>query len=170
MTIISGKRTVKKWTGNISLPAPFFGAVLFTAVFLFPSQIDSLAEVVSSQQTTSVSEKTNQPALSSVKTAVSKKPRMWTKLGRGLKNIITSPLEIQKNMVREGMKADPDFFAPIYGVFYGFMKGTGLMVGRVVSGAVDVLTFPINFPKNWRPLLPIDSFSFEETRESLETA
>ena len=57
-------------------------------------------------------------------------------LGRGLLNVVTSPVDILVNTVNE-TKAGP----PLVGTLTGLGKGLGCGVLRLGSGAVDVVTF-----------------------------
>ncbi|MBI4387504.1 MAG: hypothetical protein HY582_00470 [Candidatus Omnitrophica bacterium] len=91
-----------------------------------------------------------------------------SKLRRGVRNIVTGPLEVQNHMLREAGKANPDWLAPVYGGLYGSMKGAGVGAGRMISGFVDFLTFPVDLPTKWRSLIPIERFNFDAP-ESLET-
>ncbi len=88
------------------------------------------------------------------------------KLKRGATNILVSPAEIAKSMINETANASMDYGAPLYGFFYGIPKGVGYGAARLASGALDLVTFPLNIPKN-RSLLPMDPFSFGETKESV---
>lgn len=95
----------------------------------------------------------------------------WTKLSRGFSNIFLSPLEIPKYMIKESTEAEPDFAAPIYGVFYGIPEGAGWTGARLFSGLVDVLTFPAEHPKRgWGAVIPIKRFNVEDTREDLASS
>ena len=57
-------------------------------------------------------------------------------LGRGLLNVVTSPVDILVNTVNE-TKSGP----PMVGTLTGLGKGLGCGVLRLGSGAVDVVTF-----------------------------
>ena len=57
-------------------------------------------------------------------------------LGRGLLNVVTSPVDLLVNTVNE-TKAGP----PFVGTLTGLGKGLGCGVLRLGSGAVDVVTF-----------------------------
>lgn len=71
----------------------------------------------------------------------------WDKVGRGIANIVTSPYEI----IRQGMIDFEDHGG--IGVFSGSIRGVFCMVGRIVVGAYEVVTFPIPVPSNFRPIL-----------------
>jgi len=57
-------------------------------------------------------------------------------IGRGLLNVLTSPVDIVVNIVNE-TKAGP----PFVGTLTGLGKGVGCGILRLGSGAVDVVTF-----------------------------
>ena len=60
-----------------------------------------------------------------------------TKFGRGLSNVVTSPLEIPCGIAAD-MSAQPDV-----GFFTGFGKGTVFMLRRILVGVCEVGTFMI---------------------------
>ena len=77
------------------------------------------------------------------------------KLSRGLTNIITSPLEY---VTQTSMLASK-YNAPIAG-FGGFMRGTLFMLGRIIGGAIETVTFLVPvpwsdapFPDNYEALM-----------------
>jgi putative exosortase-associated protein (TIGR04073 family) len=70
------------------------------------------------------------------------------KLGRGLSNVITSPLEIPRGMGHAGEKNG--FFA---GVTTGLLKGTANFVKRALVGAFEVATFPVPVPEDYAPII-----------------
>ena len=77
------------------------------------------------------------------------------KLNRGLVNIITSPIEIAKQVDlswKEGAKTDKNAGAS---VFSGFFKGLGFTVMRMGSGIWDVVSFPFKTPgkTNYEPMM-----------------
>jgi len=80
------------------------------------------------------------------------------KLGRGACNVVTCPLEIFEQMKRVNNSEGP--FASIT---YGLLKGIGMTGVRAVVGVYEIATFPIPFPKNYRPILKDPEFFFEET-------
>jgi putative exosortase-associated protein (TIGR04073 family) len=57
-------------------------------------------------------------------------------IGRGLLNVLTSPVDVVVNIVNE-TKAGP----PFVGTLTGLGKGVGCGVLRLGSGAVDIVTF-----------------------------
>lgn len=74
------------------------------------------------------------------------------KLSRGIVNIVTSPLEyyVQYNLSAEGNN-------PLVGLLGGVFYGTGFTVARIISGAYDIVTFPIPLPKGYEPLMKPDT-------------
>ncbi|MFA5146346.1 MAG: exosortase system-associated protein, TIGR04073 family [Candidatus Omnitrophota bacterium] len=79
------------------------------------------------------------------------------KLGRGVANIGTAPIEVVEQIKRVN-----DTDGPIAGVTYGVLKGVFMTGVRVLVGAYEVVTFPIPFPKNYGPILRDPEFFFED--------
>ena len=89
----------------------------------------------------------------------SEMPLEWfSKLGRGLKNIVYSPLEIPFNAINQGNLAssaeivkDRDFTGRtrwgyfMRGAFAGTLTGIAWMAARIVTGTIEVVTFPFEF-------------------------
>ena len=71
-----------------------------------------------------------------------------TKLGRGLENIVTSPVEFLTQFIVAG-----DENGPVTTFVKGTVYGTGAMVGRILGGATEVVTFPIPLPRHYDPLM-----------------
>ncbi len=74
----------------------------------------------------------------------------FNKFGRGMTNIVTSPAEIllqMMNLSQEGYENDH-----VTAFFGGFLKGTVYMVGRIVTGAYEVVTFPFPIPAKYEPV------------------
>lgn len=72
----------------------------------------------------------------------------FTKLGRGIFNLATFPLELVVQPVRVG-KVDGKVAAALPA---GLFQGTYFMVGRLFSSLYDVVTFPIPRPREYAPL------------------
>ncbi|MFH1395442.1 MAG: exosortase system-associated protein, TIGR04073 family [Candidatus Omnitrophota bacterium] len=70
------------------------------------------------------------------------------KLGRGISNILTSPLELPKGM--GDVNNSDGIFA---GMTWGLLKGTFNIVKRGVVGVYEVISFPIPLPKDYEPIL-----------------
>ena len=75
-----------------------------------------------------------------------------TKLGRGLTNIVFSPFEYFTNIQKAG-----DRRGLASGIFEGFLAGTYYMVGRILTGAYDVVTFPIPAPEGYEAVMKPDT-------------
>lgn len=71
-----------------------------------------------------------------------------TKLGRGIVNVLTGWVEIPKNIATEWRRTDP-----FSGFVVGTIKGIGWTIGRTISGAYDIITFPVPVPKEYKPLM-----------------
>ncbi len=71
-----------------------------------------------------------------------------TKLGRGISNILTAPLQyvIQTSRLNE----DHDAVTALLG---GLVNGTGFMLWRMGVGVYEVVTFPVPVPSNYGPVL-----------------
>ena len=76
-------------------------------------------------------------------------PRQITKLGRGVANVISSPLEIGKQITKEWRSADSKQLA----FFGGLFKGLGYTFKRLGSGLVDIVTFPIKLKDDYEPIM-----------------
>jgi putative exosortase-associated protein (TIGR04073 family) len=71
--------------------------------------------------------------------------RVSRKLGRGMTNIVTAPIEIPNQAVN--MSAESDAPAEqLAGYFGGFITGFAYGTGRVVSGMYDIVTSPFGGP------------------------
>ena len=76
-------------------------------------------------------------------------PAAWAqdpihKAGRGVVNVLTSWIELPKN-IHLGTQEDN----PVLGAAWGLVRGTGLTVTRLAVGAYEVVTFPLPYPKNF---------------------
>ena len=71
-----------------------------------------------------------------------------TKLGRGLCNMVTFPLEFPEQISRTN-RSDGPFAACTVGV----LKGLGWMVGRACIGVYEAATFMFPVPKDYQPIL-----------------
>jgi putative exosortase-associated protein (TIGR04073 family) len=70
---------------------------------------------------------------------------IW-KFGRGVTNVVLSPMEIVTNGYLEGTRAHLDggtLGDEVNGVFTGGVTGIGFMAARIGVGVFDVFTFPI---------------------------
>lgn len=75
----------------------------------------------------------------SMSTAAFALPSPVEKLKGGFGSVISSPLEIKDHTASE-LKAS--HYHP-FALVGGFFKGTAYMIKKAVSGAVDIVTFPI---------------------------
>ena len=75
------------------------------------------------------------------------------KLGRGIANIISSPLEIGKSYSEISQER-----GIIAGSTWGLLKGAQNFIVRSVTGVYEVLTFPIPQPEDYEPLLTDPEF------------
>ena len=82
---------------------------------------------------------------------------MLKKLGRGIANVFTCPLEVAKGVGDANYESGP-VAAMTYGLISGFYK-TGV---RFVVGAYEIVSFPIPFPKNYEPILDDPEFFLSE--------
>jgi len=81
-----------------------------------------------------------------------------TKLGRGLCNIVTFPLEIPEQISRVN-RSDGPFAASTVGV----LKGLGWAVGRACVGVFEAATFIFPAPKNYEPILKDPEYFLESS-------
>jgi putative exosortase-associated protein (TIGR04073 family) len=79
------------------------------------------------------------------------------KLGRGIANMGTCPLELLKGM--EAAKQENGWFAA---VTWGILQGTFNTAKRLVVGAYEVITFPIPLPEDYKPILTDPEFMWDE--------
>lgn len=78
------------------------------------------------------------------------------KLGRGVANVITCPFEIPNQISRINNSDGP------YAAFtYGVVKGLVMFVYRGVIGVYETISFPVPFPKCYKPMLTEPEFFFE---------
>jgi putative exosortase-associated protein (TIGR04073 family) len=71
-----------------------------------------------------------------------------TKLGRGLCNVATFPLELAAQPVKT-KESD----GPLAGLTVGVVKGIQMTVVRAAVGVFEVATFMIPCPKDYQPIL-----------------
>lgn len=81
-----------------------------------------------------------------------------TKLGRGLANILTSPLEVPEQISRTNNSDGP--FA---GYTVGVLKGFGWALGRACVGAYEAVTFALPFPQGYKPILKDPEYFLENS-------
>lgn len=82
---------------------------------------------------------------------------MLKKLGRGMANVLTCPVEIFYRIGEANAES-----GPIAGITWGLLNGFYRMGTRGLVGAYEVVTFPIPFPRNYKPIIDDPEFFFEE--------
>ena len=78
---------------------------------------------------------------------------MWHKLKRGFVNVLTSPVEIPKQLKRELTASGNHPAEKITTAFGGTIKGLVWFAGRLGSGIYDVVTFNLAIPEYYDPLM-----------------
>jgi putative exosortase-associated protein (TIGR04073 family) len=81
-----------------------------------------------------------------------------TKLGRGLCNMVTFPLEIPEQISRVN-NSDGPFAASTVGV----LKGLGWAIGRACVGVYEAATFMSPGTKNYEPVLKDPEYFLESS-------
>lgn len=81
-----------------------------------------------------------------------------TKLGRGLCNMVTFPLEVPEQMSRVN-NSDGAFAASTVGL----LKGVGWAIGRACVGIFETATFMFPIPKNYEPMLKDPEYFLENS-------
>ena len=79
------------------------------------------------------------------------------KLGRGICNVATCPLELLKQP-SDVSNAD----GPMAGLTYGILKGAAMVGVRALVGVYEIATFPIPVPQDYKPILTNPEFFLEE--------
>ena len=78
------------------------------------------------------------------------------KLGRGLANIATFPLELPNRIGQTHERAG------LYeAMTYGFLEGIGMMVFRAAMGVYETATFLIPVPEGYEPVMKDPEFFYE---------
>ncbi|MBI2875744.1 MAG: exosortase system-associated protein, TIGR04073 family [Candidatus Tectomicrobia bacterium] len=77
------------------------------------------------------------------------------KLGRGLLNVVTGPLEIPKQAIREAKRGEEKNVGAVFlGYFTGLVLGAGYAVERSLAGVVEIISFPFPNPDGtYEPLV-----------------
>jgi putative exosortase-associated protein (TIGR04073 family) len=81
---------------------------------------------------------------------------IW-KFGRGLENILKSPVEIPVNMYKEAHRAEvrgDNAGGQAIGYFTGTLTGIGYTLARIGVGVFDVVTFPVPTDPIMHPSAP----------------
>ena len=84
--------------------------------------------------------------------------KVGNKALNGFANLITSPLELPKNIINTTNQSN--FF---YGVFGGFIKGLVNTLGRAGCGITDLITFPLPTKPIAYPVYIWDDFDIDTT-------
>ncbi|MCK5451481.1 MAG: exosortase system-associated protein, TIGR04073 family [Candidatus Omnitrophica bacterium] len=71
-----------------------------------------------------------------------------TKLGRGVANVLTSPVALGRG-ITECEKKD----GILAGLTVGALNGTFNVLKRIVVGTYEIVTFPIPLPQGYDPIL-----------------
>lgn len=79
------------------------------------------------------------------------------KLGRGVANVFTSPVEIAKSVGEANYEA-----GPVAAITYGFLKGLYKAGVRAAVGIFEVVTFPFPLKENYAPILTDPEFFFSD--------
>jgi len=79
------------------------------------------------------------------------------KLGRGICNVGTFPLEVPLQVSRVNTTD-----GPMAASTWGVLKGLEMTVARLGAGLYEVVTFPFPYPKDYAPILKDPEFMFEE--------
>ncbi len=101
--------------------------------------------------------------LSMAGSALAAESRTWMpleKLGRGISNIATCPLEIGKN-VEAANESDGIFAA----YSWGLLKGSADTLVRAVVGIYEVVTFPLPVPADYAPILTNPEYFLKDNKE-----
>ena len=88
------------------------------------------------------------PRAKAIANAKDDKGDAMRKLGRGLLNCLTFPLELPKQISKTNSSD-----GLIAAFTYGFVKGLVMGMFRAVAGAYEVATFPIPLPEYYKPIL-----------------
>jgi putative exosortase-associated protein (TIGR04073 family) len=81
----------------------------------------------------------------------------FRKLGRGIANVLFGIVEVPNQVTKVTSEQGGGA-----GVTYGVGKGLWRWFGRELTGVYDIVTFPIPFPKGYKPIMkpefPNDDF------------
>jgi len=82
---------------------------------------------------------------------------MVEKLGRGIANVVTCPMEI----VNQISKANQEN-GWVAASTYGLLKGIVMTPVRAVVGAYEIVSFPIPAPADYQPILTDPQYFFSD--------
>ncbi|MFZ2313700.1 MAG: exosortase system-associated protein, TIGR04073 family [Methylobacter sp.] len=77
---------------------------------------------------------------------------------RGFTNLLLSPMEIPKNVIKTTNESNP-----FYGIIGGIFKGLMHTAGRMSSGLIDLVFFPLPTKPNTDPIYPWDNYFDRDT-------
>lgn len=77
----------------------------------------------------------------------------FRKLGRGISNFLTFPLEIPNRIAKTNERSGA-YEAATYGIW----EGGCMMVLRAAAGVFETLTFPFPIPEHYEPILSDPEF------------
>ena len=93
-----------------------------------------------------------------------------SKFKRGVVNIITSPLEIPRQLKLANIGGKEKVQQKTVWFFTGLVKGASYTVARIGSGVWDIATFNLAIPANYEPVLkPAYVFGKEESLSNEES-
>jgi len=81
----------------------------------------------------------------------------WKKLGRGVCNLLTFPLEIPNQISKTNITD-----GPMAAFTWGAIKGVGMTAFRALVGAYETISFPVPCPEGYAPILTDPEFFFED--------
>ena len=84
-----------------------------------------------------------------------------TKFSRGVTNVATSPGEFLTQMPA-AMEQSPDYLT---GTMMWIFRGIGYTIARAGTGLYDIATFPIPFPKKYKPVMKPETI-FDQTLDT----
>lgn len=74
------------------------------------------------------------------------------KLARGVVHVVSFPFQIPKQMLETAAQAEPAWMATWEGLTAGTGRGLFYAGRQLVSGLVDIFTFPTPSGRNWDPI------------------
>lgn len=78
-----------------------------------------------------------------------------TKLGRGVADIVESPIELVNGITQYSQHN------PITGIAAGTLMGTVGMMTRILAGVYELVTFPVPIPAGYMPVMEPEYPTFE---------
>ena len=81
----------------------------------------------------------------------------WKKLGRGVCNMATFPLELPSQISKTNISD-----GPMAAFTWGLLKGVGMTTLRALVGVYETVTFPLPCPEGYKPILTEPEFFLED--------